>query len=347
MKDFYSVLGVDKNADVAAIKKKYRELAVIYHPDKNQGDPKSEARFKEIAEAYEVLGNPQKKKEYDLKSSGGFGGFGGFDPFFSGFTNWGNPHRGNNRAARKGSNVNAYVTLTLEEMVTGSTKKVKFNRRTKCPNCEGSGSSDPNKVAECKGCSGSGIKMKEVNTAFGKMFAQETCSTCHGEGISIEERCKVCGGTGVIPEMTEMEFKVPPGILPGMTISHHGLGNSVRSPGSPGDLILNFQEYSHEIFRRDGINVMYDIRITFPEACLGTNIEFMNLKGNKVRLKIPSGTEPGKMFRIKDGGIPEINLNGSGDLLIVTHMEIPMNLSEEEVEELKKLETMNSFKSKR
>jgi molecular chaperone DnaJ len=345
MNDYYSVLGVDKNADSATIKKKYRELALIYHPDKNNGDPKSEARFKEISEAYDILGTPSKKSEYDLKRSGGF------DPFFGGFNTWGNTnkHYGNTNSKKfkKGSNVNAYVTLTLEEMVAGVTKRVKLDHKCKCPNCEGSGSSQPNKVKDCTDCFGSGVKLKSVNTAFGHMYTQETCNSCQGEGIIIEDRCKICGGTGTINESKEFDVKVPPGILPGMTISQSGLGNSVRNPGIPGDLILNFQEYSHDIFRRDGHNIMYDVKITFPEVCLGTYIEFVNLRGTKVRLRIPKGTEPGKMFRIRGEGIPEINLSNSGDLLVVIQMEIPKDLSEEEEEELKKLETLPSFRSKR
>jgi molecular chaperone DnaJ len=345
MKDYYSVLGVDKNADAATIKKKYRELALTYHPDKNNGDPKAEARFKEIAEAYDILGTPTKKSEYDSKRSGKF------DPFFGGFNDWGNPHKhyGNTQHKRmkRGSNVSAYITLTLEEMATGSTKKVKYTHRCKCPNCEGSGSSQPNKVRDCTDCSGTGVKLKGVNTAFGQMYTQETCTTCYGEGIVIEERCKICGGTGTINESKELDIKVPAGILPGMTISQSGLGNAIRNPGIPGDLILNFQEYSHELFRRDGNNVMYDVKLTFPEACLGTHIEFVNLRGTKVRLRIPPGTEPGKMFRIRGEGIPEINLINSGDLLVVMQMEIPTNLSEDEIKELKILETLPSFKSKR
>ena len=364
-RDYYDILGVSKSASADEIKKAYRKLAIKYHPDKNPDDKAAEDKFKEAAEAYEVLSNAEKKQHYDQfghagAGQGGFGGgagnmnmedifsqfgdiFGGgggspFDSFFGG----GQSTRGGRRVAR-GSNLRIKVKLTLEEIAKGVEKKIKVNKQVVCQSCSGSGAKDKSSVSTCRTCGGSGAVRRVTNTILGQMQTTSTCPTCNGEGSEITAKCGTCHGEGLSRGEETISIQIPAGVSEGMQLSMSGKGNAAPRGGVPGDLIILIEEIEHETLKRDGFNIIYDLYISFADAALGASVEVPTIDG-KAKLKIDAGTQAGKILRLKGKGIPEVNSYHRGDELIYVNIWTPKALSKEERELLEKLQTSPNFK---
>ncbi|RKD13836.1 molecular chaperone DnaJ [Pelobium manganitolerans] len=365
-RDYYDVLGVAKGATAEEIKKSYRKLAIKYHPDKNPDDKGAEEKFKEAAEAYEVLSNPEKRQRYDqfghAGAQGGFGGFGGgsmnmedifsqfgdifgggggspFDSFFGG---GGGQTRGGRRV-QKGTNLRIKVKLTLEEIANGVEKKIKVNKQVLCNTCGGSGAKDKNSFSTCKTCGGSGAVRRVTNTILGQMQTTSTCPTCNGEGSTISAKCNTCHGDGVTRGEETISINIPAGVSEGMQLSMSGKGNAAPRGGVPGDLIILIEETPHETLKREGINVIYDLHVSFVDATLGATIEVPTIDG-KARIKLDPGTQGGKILRLKGKGIPEVNSYHKGDQLIQVNIWTPKILNNEEREVLEKLKESANFK---
>ena len=336
MKDYYKILGVDRNSSPEEIKKAYRSQAMKYHPDKNPGDSASESKFKEISEAYDVLSDPKKKQEYDNPGMGGMGGFKDFwsgNPFqtgdFSSFFTGGR----RNTTNIKGRNINVYIPITLEEMMTGCDKKVKVSRRVHCDSCSGTGGKNGETLA-CGHCNGAGVINKVAHYAFGQMVMEEVCSHCQGTGFKSSSDCGTCRGEGIVTKEEEIDVRVPRGSIDGVSFVVPGKGHCVKTPGNPGDLVVKIEEYVHAFYRREGVNLIHEKFLSFKEACLGTEIELPNLKGSKFKVKIDPGTPSGKILRLRGRGIPEFNGISNGDILIKINIFIPTDLSEEQIKAL-------------
>jgi len=366
-RDYYDVLGVAKGADADEIKKAYRKMAIKYHPDKNQGDKAAEDKFKEAAEAYEVLSNPEKRQRYDQfghaanaqsANGGGYGGggmnmedifsqfgdiFGGggspFDSFFGG----GRQGGGAGRRVARGSNLRIKVRLTLEEIANGSEKKIKVNKQISCKTCDGTGAKDQGSFQTCKTCGGSGAVRRVTNTILGQMQTTSTCPTCNGEGSIITSKCTVCHGDGVVRGEETISINIPAGVSEGMQLSMSGKGNAAPRGGMPGDLIILVEEIPHETLKRDGNNVIFDLHISFVDAALGTSVEVPTIDG-KVKIKIDAGTQGGKILRLKSKGVPEVNSYHRGDQLVHVNIWTPKAVSREEREILEKLQGSPNFK---
>lgn len=352
-RDYYEVLGVSKNADAAEIKKAYRKLALQYHPDKNPDNKEAEERFKEAAEAYDVLSNEEKKRKYDQFGHAGFGGgaggFGGgmsmddifshFGDIFGGFGGFGG-FSGGGRSARRvnrGTNLRVKVKLTLEEIATGVEKKIKVKKYVADAHCHGTGAKDGSSYSTCSTCKGSGQITRVQNTILGAMQTTSTCPTCEGEGKIINEKCPYCNGEGVELSEEVISLNIPAGVADGMQLSLGGKGNAARRGGINGDLIVLVEEEEHEELVRDGNDLLYNTFVGFPDAVLGDSVEIPTLEG-KVKVKIEPGTQPGKILRLRGKGLPDVNGYGKGDLLVKINVWIPKNLSKEDkklVEELK------------
>lgn len=352
-RDYYEVLGVSKNADAAEIKKAYRKLALQYHPDKNPDNKEAEERFKEAAEAYDVLSNEEKKRKYDQFGHAGFGGgaggFGGgmsmddifshFGDIFGGFGGFGG-FSGGGRSARRvnrGTNLRVKVKLTLEEITTGVEKKIKVKKYVADAHCHGTGAKDGSSYSTCSTCKGSGQITRVQNTILGAMQTTSTCPTCEGEGKIINEKCPYCNGEGVELSEEVISLNIPAGVADGMQLSLGGKGNAARRGGINGDLIVLVEEEEHEELVRDGNDLLYNTFVGFPDAVLGDSVEIPTLEG-KVKVKIEPGTQPGKILRLRGKGLPDVNGYGKGDLLVKINVWIPKNLSKEDkklVEELK------------
>ena len=353
-RDFYEVLGVSKNAEAAEIKKAYRKLALQYHPDRNPGDKEAEEKFKEAAEAYDVLSNEEKRRRYDQFGHAGLGGggfsgggmsmddifahfgdiFGSFGGFggFSGFGGGRSAHRVN-----RGTNLRVKVKMTLEEIATGVEKKIKVKKYVADTHCHGTGAKDGNSFTTCSTCHGTGQITRVQNTILGAMQTTSTCPTCEGEGKIINEKCPHCNGEGVQLSEEVISLNIPAGVADGMQLSLSGKGNAARRGGVNGDLIVLIEEIEHAELVRDGNDLLYNTFISFPDAVLGDSVEIPTLEG-KVKVKIEPGTQPGKILRLKGKGIPDINGYGKGDLLVKVNVWIPKNLSREDkkvVEDLK------------
>lgn len=363
-RDYYDVLGVTKGADAEEIKKAYRKMAIKYHPDKNQGDKAAEEKFKEAAEAYEVLSNPDKRARYDQfghaanassANGGAYGGsmnmedifsqfgdiFGGGSPFDSFFG--GSRQSSGGRRAVKGSNLRIKVRLTLEEIANGAEKKIKVNKQIICKTCDGTGAKDRSSFQTCKTCGGSGAVRRVTNTILGQMQTTSTCPTCNGEGSIITSKCNVCHGDGVVRGEETISINIPAGVSEGMQLSMSGKGNAAPRGGVPGDLIILVEEIPHETLKRDGNNVVYDLHISFVDAALGTSVEVPTIDG-KVKIKIDPGTQGGKMLRLKSKGVPEVNSYHRGDQLVHVNIWTPKALNREEREMLEKLQESPNFK---
>jgi len=344
-KDYYSILGVDKSASQDEIKKAYRKLAIKYHPDKNGGDKESEKKFREVSEAYDTLSDTEKKRKYDNPNpfqGGGWNNFGGgfSDPFQGNdfFNFFGGRSQGyQDPLVNRGRNINASLELTLEEVLTGGTKRVAVWRRDGCSHCSGTGSSS-GKLELCGDCHGSGKIRNTVNTAFGVINHESTCMSCNGSGSKASDPCNHCNGSGTERILDEIDVSIPRGSVGGMSFVVSGKGDHAKSPCNPGDLIINVQEKQHSYFRRDGINLICDESISYREACMGTEINIPNLKGGEYKIKVPSGTDPGKIFRLQGKGIPEFNGFINGDILVKVNVKVPKNLSEEQIEKLNQLD---------
>ena len=338
MKDYYQILGVQRNATQEEIKKAYRKLALQYHPDKAGGDKDAEEKFKLIAEAYEILSDPQKKSNYDNPNTfnnNPFGSFWNSNPFqdsnFSSFFGGRKSQRG--PELRRGKNINAIITLTLEEIFSGITRKIRIYRRSQCHNCKGTGAENE-EVQNCSACGGIGRINKTVHYQFGEMVTDGVCGDCSGIGTIPKKNCTTCHGSGTIRKEEEVEVSIPKGSVPGVSFSLVAKGDCVKTPSIPGDLIIGIEEYLHHTYRRDGINLICDKYFTFKELCLGTEAEFTALDGANFKIKIPASTKPGKIFRLKGRGLPEFNGIGAGDILIQTNLKIPETLTEEQIKAL-------------
>lgn len=363
-RDYYEVLGVAKSANADEIKKAYRKAAIQYHPDKNPGNKEAEEKFKEAAEAYDVLSNQDKRARYDQfghagmngssASSGGYGGggFGGgfsmedifsqFGDIFGGHFGGGGGGRGGQRVNR-GSDLRIKVKLTLKEIATGVTKKLKINKLVACDQCGGSGAKDSNSFTTCTTCSGSGYVTQVVNTFFGRTQSTTACPTCGGQGKTITDKCSKCKGEGTIRGEEVVEIKIPAGVGEGMQLAVSGKGNAARHGGVNGDLLVLIEEERNPNFVRDGNDLIYNLNITVPTALLGGNIEVPTID-SMVKIKIDAGTHAGKVLRLKGKGIPDLNGYGHGDQLIVIDVVVPSKLTSEERKLVEKLAESPNFK---
>lgn len=361
-RDYYEILGVQKNASEAEIKKAYRKLALKYHPDKNPDNKEAEDKFKEAAEAYEILSNQEKRNRYDRYGHAGLGGasgtngynmsmddifsqfgdiFGGAFGGFGGFSGSGQRRRRVNR----GSNLRVKVKLTLEEIAKGVEKKIKVNKYIGCQTCSGSGSKEGSSYSSCGTCHGTGQVTRVTNTFLGQMQTSSTCPTCGGEGQTIINKCPVCAGDGIVRADEIISINIPGGVEDGMQLSLSGKGNAGARNGVPGDLIILVEEIEHEHFERDGVNLLYDAYISFSDAALGATVEVPTIDG-KARIKITPGTQAGKVLRLKGKGLPSVNAYGTGDQLININVWTPKVLSKEEKQILEQLGSSENFKPK-
>ena len=360
-RDYYEILGVPKNAEQDVIKKAYRKVAIKYHPDKNPDDKSAEDKFKEAAEAYEVLSDADKRARYDRFGhagvSGNAGGFGGrsmnvediFEHFGDIFGDSGSPfesffggRRASTSTGQRGSNLRIKVGLTMEEVATGINKKIKVKKQSSCSTCGGSGAKDANSVSTCQTCRGSGYVRQVKSTFLGQMQTTTTCPTCRGTGKTITAHCSKCKGDGRQYSEETIDIEIPAGVGEGMQLSMRGKGNAGKAGGPSGDLLIVIEEIEHPDFIRDGNNVIYDLFINFADAALGTSVQVPTLQG-KVKIKVPPGTQAGKIFRLKGKGLPEVQGYGKGDLLINVNIWTPKSLNPEEKELLEKMKTLPNF----
>jgi molecular chaperone DnaJ len=359
-RDFYEVLGVAKTADDDTLKKAYRKLAMQYHPDRNPGDKAAEDKFKEAAEAYEILTDKDKRARYDRMghagvdgSQGGFGGggFGSQEDIFSHFGDifgdvfGGGGQRssgGGQRGGQRGSDLRIKVKLTLEEVQKGTNKKIKVRKQVTCNTCVGSGARDKNSTGTCSTCRGSGYVRQERQTFLGRVQTTVGCPTCNGSGQQITATCSSCKGDGYVMGDDTIEIQIPAGVAEGMELTVSGKGNAGKRGAAPGNLRVYVEEEKHAYFEREGNNVVYELYVNFADLALGTAAEVPTLDG-KVRLKVPPGTEAGKIFRLQGKGIPAVQSYEVGDQLVHVNVWTPKSLTDEERRLLEKLKTMPNF----
>ncbi|MFU8842604.1 MAG: molecular chaperone DnaJ [Bacteroidales bacterium] len=362
-RDYYEILGVSKTASETEIKKAYRQMALKYHPDKNAGDKTAEEKFKEAAEAYEVLRDPEKRRRYDQYGHAGLGngsGGGGFhmsmedifsqfgdifgDAFGSSFGGFGgfSGTRQRRRRVNRGSNLRVKVRLTLEEIAKGVEKKIKVNKYVECKPCNGSGSRDGSSYSNCATCNGTGQVTRVTNTFLGQMQTSSTCPACGGEGQTIVNKCPHCAGDGIVKGEEVISIKIPAGVQDGMQLSLGGKGNAGARSGVPGDLVVLIEEIENPDFERDGVNLLHNAFISFVDAALGATIDIPTLDG-KARIKITPGTQGGKVLRLKGKGLPALNSYNTGDLLVNINVWTPKTLSREERDVLEKLKGSKNF----
>jgi molecular chaperone DnaJ len=360
-RDYYEILNVKRDATQAEIKSAYRKMALKYHPDKNPGDPTTEEKFKEAAQAYEILGNEQKRARYDQYGHAGVegaaGGFGGAgmtvedifshfgDIFGGGFGGFGGFSGSRGRRVNKGSNLRVKVKLDLREIAGGVEKKIRVNKYVACKTCEGSGAKDGSAYTNCAMCHGTGQVTRVSNTFLGQMQTTSTCQTCGGEGKTITSKCHVCYGEGIVKETEVVTLNIPAGVAEGMQMSVTGKGNAARRGGINGDLLVVIEEEAHPELIRDGNDLLYYLYLSIPEAALGMTAEVPTVEG-KVKIKVEPGTQPGKILRLRGKGLPEINGYGTGDLLVNINVWIPKTLSREETVIIEKLKDSASFTPK-
>lgn len=360
-RDFYEILGVSKNASADEIKKAYRQKAIQFHPDKNPGNKEAEEKFKEAAEAYEILSSPEKRQKYDQFGHAGMGGSAGFgghdmsmddifsmfgDVFggggFGGFGGFGGGSRSRGPRQHRGSDLRVKVSLTLLEVLNGVEKKIKVKKYVPCNHCKGTGAQGGSSYTNCSTCKGSGHVTRIQNTLLGQMQTTATCPSCNGDGQIITNKCTHCQGEGVVREEEVISIKIPAGVGEGMQLNVSGKGNAGRRSGVNGDLFVVIQEEEHPELVRDGNNLIYELYVTFPEITLGTTKEIPTVD-SKVKVKIEAGTQPEKILRLRGKGLPDVNGYGKGDLLVRVHVWIPKKLSSEEKKLLEKLQSMPSF----
>ncbi|MCE2894380.1 MAG: molecular chaperone DnaJ [Flammeovirgaceae bacterium] len=352
-RDFYEILGVSKNASAEEIKKAYRKTAIQFHPDKNQGDKAAEEKFKEAAEAYEVLSDETKRAQYDRfghnRPGGGGGGysshemnmediFSQFGDIFGGGGSGGSPFDsffggGGRSRQRKGSNLRIKLKLTLEEIANGVEKKIKVNRLIHAEGVT---------FKNCNTCQGTGQVRKVVNTMLGQMVSSSTCPTCNGAGQTLDKRPPGVDSSGLVSKEDLITVKIPAGVSDGMQLSMSGKGNEAPGGGVPGDLLILIEEAEDKELKRDGTNLVYDLHISFIDATLGTSVEVPSI-GGKVRIKIEPGTQSGKILRLRGKGLKDINGYGTGDQLIYINVWTPKKVSSEEKAKLESLRSSANF----
>lgn len=358
-RDYYEVLGVAKSASADEIKKAYRKVAMQYHPDRNPGDTEAEEKFKEAAEAYDVLSNQDKKARYDRFGHAGVGGAAGggrgpsMEDIFSNFGDifgddmfgsffGGRQGGGGRRQGSRGSNLRVKLKMNYSEIAQGANKKIKVKKYVSCGSCQGSGAKDKNAVQTCGSCGGSGQVRRVQNTFLGQMQTVTTCPTCNGEGSQITAKCGSCKGEGRVYGEETLSLDIPAGVQDGMQLSMSGKGNAGERGGYPGDLLLLIEEDKHPDLVRNDLDVVYHLNISFPETVLGTQVEVPTIDG-KAKIKIPAGTHSGKIFRLKGKGFPAFQSYEKGDQLVEVNVWSPQNLTNEEKEMLEKLRDSPNF----
>ncbi|MDR1403221.1 MAG: molecular chaperone DnaJ [Tannerellaceae bacterium] len=362
-RDYYEVLGVERNATAEVIKKAYRKKAIEYHPDKNPGNKEAEEKFKEAAEAYDVLSDEQKRQRYDqfghagvgsASAGGGFSGdmsmediFSQFGDIFGGHFGFGGfgGSRGGEYRINRGSDLRVKVKLNLNEIAKGVEKKIKVKKYIPCKACQGSGAEGSNNTKTCNTCHGNGVVTRVTNTILGKMQTQSTCPTCNGEGKIITKKCQVCNGEGIVKDDDVITLNIPAGVGEGMQLSMSGKGNAARHGGVNGDLLILIEEEPHPELIRDENDLLYNLLLTVPQAALGGSIEVPTIDG-KAKVKIDPGTQPGKVLRLRNKGLPSVNSYGTGDLLINVSVYIPETLSDSEKATLSGLDNSPNFQPK-
>lgn len=365
-RDYYEVLGVSKTATAEELKKAYRKKAIQYHPDRNPDNPEAEAKFKEAAEAYEVLSDENKRARYDkyghagLDDQGGFGGggFGGgmsMEDIFSQFGDIfggafggafsGGFGGGGGRVTRRGGDLRVRVKVTLKDVMNGVEKTVKLKRNEECTECNGTGSAD-GQTTTCQTCGGKGVVYRVQRTIMGQMRTQSYCPDCEGEGQIVKNKCKCCGGSGVVQKEATVKFKIPAGVQDGMSLRVPGAGNAAGRGGEKGNLIVQIEEAQDPDLFRDNEDLIYNALIPLPMAVCGGKIEVPTVDGKKCEVKIEPGTTHGKLLRVKGKGLPRLNAYGTGDLLVYVSVFIPKNLSKDEKKEMEKLMDSDGFKPK-
>lgn len=366
-RDYYEVLDVGKTASDDEIKKAYRKIAIKYHPDRNPGNKEAEEKFKEAAEAYDVLRDPQKRQQYDQfgfdGSQGGFGGFGGgagmdmndifsmFGDIFGGHAGFGGGFGGfggggSQTRVHQGKDLRVRVKLTLQEAATGVTKKFKIRKDVTCPSCHGTGCENGAKPETCTQCHGSGVVLKTVRSVFGMMQTQQPCPTCQGEGTIIKNKCKECGGDGIVKGEEVVEVNIPAGVDDGMVVTIEGKGSQGKHNGLYGDLQVLISVDKSEEFERRGNDLYYNLVLDFATATLGGEVEVPTLEGN-TKIKIEPGTQPGKQICLRGKGMPAVRGYGygKGDIIVNITVFVPKSLSKEEKELVVKFRECDNFKA--
>ena len=366
-RDYYEVLGVEKSASEAEIKKAYRKLAIQYHPDKNPGDKEAEEKFKEAAEAYSVLSDKDKRARYDQfghegMGAAGAGGFGNFSDFdlndifssvfghgFSGFGGFGSGFGGGGRTQQRkfrGSDLRVKVKLNLKDISTGVEKKFKLKKYVVCNHCHGSGAEGDGGTEICPTCHGTGSVTRTQQSIFGMMQTQSVCPQCNGEGKIIKNKCKHCEGEGIVYGEEVVEVKIPAGVAEGMQLTVNGKGNAGKHNGIPGDLLVVVEEEAHPDLIRDEEDLIYNLLLSVPTAALGGTVEIPTID-SKVKVKIDPGTQPGKVLRLRGKGLPRVTSygysTGTGDLLVNISIYIPETLSKDEKQALEKFQRSDNF----
>jgi molecular chaperone DnaJ len=368
-RDYYEVLGVDRKASEDEIKSAYRKLAIKYHPDRQAGKTdaekkEAEDKFKEAAEAYEVLHDQQKRQQYDQfgfnAPGGGFGGFSGggmnMDDIFSMFGDIFGGHSGggfggfggfggSSQRVYRGSDLRLKVKLSLQDIASGVTKKFKVREDVVCEKCSGTGAEGGSQPETCPTCHGSGVVMRTVRSMFGMMQTQSECPTCHGEGTVIKNKCKACSGTGVVKGEKVVEINVPAGVEEGMVLNVHGKGNAGPHNGVPGDIQVIIEEEKCDTFIRDKQDLVYNLLLDFPTAALGGEAEVPTIDGKKISLKIEPGTQPGKTVRLRGKGLPAVQGYGSGkgDIVVNISVFVPKTLTKNERKAIEELRDSENF----
>ena len=362
-RDYYEVLGVEKTASEDEIKKAYRKIAIKYHPDRNPGDKEAEEKFKEAAEAYNVLHDPQKRQQYDTfgfagASGSGFGGFNAtsmnMDDIFSmfgdifgghaGFGGFGGGRRG--PQVHRGSDLRLKVRLSLDEIAHGVTKKFKVRKDITCSHCQGTGAEAGSTNEQCPTCHGSGVITHTTQSIFGMMQTQGVCPTCDGEGTIIKKKCPHCHGTGVEKGEEVVEIKIPAGVAGGMIVNVPNKGNAGQRKGVNGDIQVFIEEEENDTFVRDDNNLIYNLLLDFPTAALGGEVEIPTIEGTRLKVKMEPGTQPGKTLRLRGKGLPAVQGygRGNGDLVVNISVYIPKTLSRDEKEAIEKFRQSDNFK---
>lgn len=371
-RDYYEILGVEKNASKEELKKAYRKLAMQYHPDRNQGNKEAEDKFKEAAEAYEILSNDDKRAKYDkfghsgIKGGQDFQGFGNandifshfsdifgsnfsggggggsiFDDFFGGGSS--QQRRRQRQTGTPGADLKITLKLTLEEIAKGTTKKVKIKKYNKCETCGGTGAKNSSSFKNCTVCNGTGEVRQVSRSVFGQFVNVTSCNNCSGTGKIISDKCTDCSGEGRINSEVTIKINVPAGVYDNSYLTLSGQGNAGKNGGRNGDIIVVFQELKHEYLVRDGDNVIYELYLSYPQAVLGTDVEVPTL-GGRAKLKIDPGTQAGKYLKMREKGIQHLNSHGAGDQLVKINIHVPKRVTANEKELLNQLQKMDNIK---